>query len=210
MQIPKELEEAALVDGATRLEALRKVVDPGRGPGHVHGRRSWRSSWPGTTSPSRSRSSRRPATSRRRSRSSTSARASSRSSTTASTRPSSSSRSRSRCSCCSPSGGSSPASRPDRSGERRMATLDDCGVTKRYPNGVEAVSELDLDVADGEFMVLVGPSGCGKTTALRMVAGTRGHHRRARSRSASAWSTTSRRASATWRWSSRTTPSTRT
>ena len=52
-----------------------------------------------------------------------------------------------------------------------MATLRLSGVTKRYPNGVQAVSELDLDVADGEFMVLVGPSGCGKTTALRMVAG---------------------------------------
>jgi multiple sugar transport system ATP-binding protein len=52
-----------------------------------------------------------------------------------------------------------------------MATLKLSGVTKRYPNGFEAVSELDLDVADGEFMVLVGPSGCGKTTALRMVAG---------------------------------------
>ena len=52
-----------------------------------------------------------------------------------------------------------------------MATLKLNGVTKRYPNGVEAVIELDLDVADGEFMVLVGPSGCGKTTALRMVAG---------------------------------------
>jgi multiple sugar transport system ATP-binding protein len=52
-----------------------------------------------------------------------------------------------------------------------MATLSLNGVTKRYPGGVEAVSGLDLDVADGEFMVLVGPSGCGKTTALRMVAG---------------------------------------
>jgi multiple sugar transport system ATP-binding protein len=44
-------------------------------------------------------------------------------------------------------------------------------VTKVYPNGFEAVHELDLEVAEGEFMVLVGPSGCGKTTALRMVAG---------------------------------------
>src|SRR5579862_9656165 len=52
-----------------------------------------------------------------------------------------------------------------------MATLALHGVTKRYPNGFEAVTDLDLDVADGEFMVLVGPSGCGKTTALRMVAG---------------------------------------
>jgi multiple sugar transport system ATP-binding protein len=44
-------------------------------------------------------------------------------------------------------------------------------VWKVYPDGTEAVSALDLDIADGEFMVLVGPSGCGKTTALRMVAG---------------------------------------
>jgi multiple sugar transport system ATP-binding protein len=48
-------------------------------------------------------------------------------------------------------------------------TLED--VTKVYPNGFEAVHKLSLEVADGEFMVLVGPSGCGKTTALRMVAG---------------------------------------
>ena len=45
------------------------------------------------------------------------------------------------------------------------------GVSKVYADGTEAVSELDLDVGDGEFMVFVGPSGCGKTTALRMVAG---------------------------------------
>jgi multiple sugar transport system ATP-binding protein len=44
-------------------------------------------------------------------------------------------------------------------------------VTKIFPNGTRAVSELSLDVDDGEFMVLVGPSGCGKTTALRMLAG---------------------------------------
>jgi len=44
-------------------------------------------------------------------------------------------------------------------------------VTKTYADGTTAVNSLDLDVADGEFMVLVGPSGCGKTTALRMVAG---------------------------------------
>jgi multiple sugar transport system ATP-binding protein len=44
-------------------------------------------------------------------------------------------------------------------------------VGKVYPGGARAVSDFDLEVADGEFMVLVGPSGCGKTTALRMVAG---------------------------------------
>ena len=43
-------------------------------------------------------------------------------------------------------------------------------VTKVYADGTKAVDSLDLDIADGEFMVLVGPSGCGKTTALRMVA----------------------------------------
>jgi multiple sugar transport system ATP-binding protein len=44
-------------------------------------------------------------------------------------------------------------------------------VDKVFPNGVQAVRSLSLDVRDGEFLVLVGPSGCGKTTALRMVAG---------------------------------------
>jgi multiple sugar transport system ATP-binding protein len=44
-------------------------------------------------------------------------------------------------------------------------------VAKIYPDGTRAVSEFDLAIQDGEFMVLVGPSGCGKTTALRMVAG---------------------------------------
>jgi multiple sugar transport system ATP-binding protein len=44
-------------------------------------------------------------------------------------------------------------------------------VWKVYPDGTEAVRDLNLDIKDGEFMVLVGPSGCGKTTALRMVAG---------------------------------------
>jgi multiple sugar transport system ATP-binding protein len=45
------------------------------------------------------------------------------------------------------------------------------GVSKIYPDGTRAVDSFDLEVLDGEFMVLVGPSGCGKTTALRMVAG---------------------------------------
>jgi multiple sugar transport system ATP-binding protein len=44
-------------------------------------------------------------------------------------------------------------------------------ITKIFPDGTCAVSELDLEVADAEFVVLVGPSGCGKTTSLRMVAG---------------------------------------
>jgi len=44
-------------------------------------------------------------------------------------------------------------------------------VWKRYPDGFEAVKEMNLEVRDGEFMILVGPSGCGKSTALRMIAG---------------------------------------
>ncbi len=44
-------------------------------------------------------------------------------------------------------------------------------ITKRYGDGFEAVKDMNLDVGDGEFMILVGPSGCGKSTALRMVAG---------------------------------------
>jgi multiple sugar transport system ATP-binding protein len=52
-----------------------------------------------------------------------------------------------------------------------MASIVFEGVTKRYPDGTEAVRELDLTVGDGELAILVGPSGCGKSTALRMVAG---------------------------------------
>ena len=44
-------------------------------------------------------------------------------------------------------------------------------VTKRYPDGTEAVKDLNLNIADGEFIVFVGPSGCGKSTALNMIAG---------------------------------------
>src|SRR3982750_2410410 len=44
-------------------------------------------------------------------------------------------------------------------------------VDKVYPNGHAAARGLDIEIQDGEFMVLVGPSGCGKSTALRMIAG---------------------------------------
>jgi multiple sugar transport system ATP-binding protein len=52
-----------------------------------------------------------------------------------------------------------------------MATVTFDHVSKRFAADTTAVSELDLEIADGEFLVLVGPSGCGKTTALRCVAG---------------------------------------
>ncbi|HJR17862.1 MAG TPA: ABC transporter ATP-binding protein [Gemmatimonadales bacterium] len=52
-----------------------------------------------------------------------------------------------------------------------MASVTLEGVTKTYPNGHVAAKGLDLEIRDGEFMVLVGPSGCGKSTALRMIAG---------------------------------------
>ena len=52
-----------------------------------------------------------------------------------------------------------------------MAVITLEKLTKVYGDGTRAVSELDLEIADGEFVVLVGPSGCGKTSALRMIAG---------------------------------------
>ena len=52
-----------------------------------------------------------------------------------------------------------------------MAEITFDNVTKTYGDGTRAVSDLNLDVHDGEFVVFVGPSGCGKTTALRMIAG---------------------------------------
>ncbi|HEX9034853.1 MAG TPA: sn-glycerol-3-phosphate ABC transporter ATP-binding protein UgpC [Streptosporangiaceae bacterium] len=52
-----------------------------------------------------------------------------------------------------------------------MARIELSAVTKQFPDGTTAVDSLDLEVGDGELLVLVGPSGCGKTTALRMVAG---------------------------------------
>ena len=52
-----------------------------------------------------------------------------------------------------------------------MARIDFDELTKVFPGGTQAVDALDLEIADGEFMVLVGPSGSGKTTVLRIAAG---------------------------------------
>ena len=91
-----------------------------------------------------------------------------------------------------------------------MAALSLSKIEKTYPNGFKAVHGVDLEVRDGEFMVLVGPSGCAKSTLLRMIAGLesisarRAAHRRARGERPAA----PRRAAS--RWCSRTTRSTRT
>ncbi|MBL4666828.1 MAG: sn-glycerol-3-phosphate ABC transporter ATP-binding protein UgpC, partial [Sneathiella sp.] len=52
-----------------------------------------------------------------------------------------------------------------------MASVKLDNVQKTYPNGFKAIHGVDVDVKDGEFLVLVGPSGCGKSTLLRMIAG---------------------------------------
>src|SRR5690242_3984088 len=72
---------------------------------------------------------------------------------------------------CCPRGRWMPRCRHVDPGRDAMAEIVLEDVWKVYADGTEAVRSLDLDIHDGEFMVLVGPSGCGKTTALRMVAG---------------------------------------
>src|SRR4029078_12261790 len=52
-----------------------------------------------------------------------------------------------------------------------MAGLSIKDVYKTYPNGVEVLKGINLDVADGQFLILVGASGCGKSTLLNMIAG---------------------------------------
>src|ERR687884_289367 len=52
-----------------------------------------------------------------------------------------------------------------------MSTIEMHNIVKTYGDGYPAVNDVSLDIADGEFMILVGPSGCGKSTLLRMVAG---------------------------------------
>ena len=52
-----------------------------------------------------------------------------------------------------------------------MAGVKISKLNKIYPNGFHAVKDVNLDIANKEFMILVGPSGCGKTTTLRMIAG---------------------------------------
>ena len=55
-----------------------------------------------------------------------------------------------------------------------MASVTLTGISKNF-GAVEVIRSIDLQINDGEFVVLVGPSGCGKSTLLRMIAGTGGH-----------------------------------
>ena len=82
-----------------------------------------------------------------------------------------------------------------------MARIDFRQLMKTFPGGTQAVDSLDLEIADGEFMVLVGPSGSGKSTVLRIAAGLDEE---------TSWSTTFRRWTGISRWSSRATRCTRT
>src|SRR5690349_5388948 len=52
-----------------------------------------------------------------------------------------------------------------------VAEITLTGINKVYPGGTHAVHDVDLQIADGEFMIMVGPSGCAKSTILRMIAG---------------------------------------
>ncbi len=91
-----------------------------------------------------------------------------------------------------------------------MASVTFDKATRLYPGSTRpAVDQIDLEVADGEFLVLVGPSGCGKSTTLRMLAGLE-EVNDGNIFIATATSRTSRRRTATSRWCSRTTSCTRT
>ena len=92
-----------------------------------------------------------------------------------------------------------------------MAVVSYVNATCIYPgNPVAAISDLNLDIADGEFMVLVGPSGSGKSTALRMLAGLEDVDERRDPHRRQGHVHASRRRTATSRWCSRTTRCTRT
>ena len=92
-----------------------------------------------------------------------------------------------------------------------MATITYDRATRLFPRSdVPAVDQLDLDIEDGEFLVLVGPSGCGKSTSLRMLAGLEDVDGGAILIGGRDVTDVPNPRTATSRWSSRTTRSTRT
>ena len=91
-----------------------------------------------------------------------------------------------------------------------MADVAAAWASASASGAVFACSDVDLHIADGEFVTLLGPSGCGKTTTLNILAGLEEATSRARCASAGASSTTWGPSSATWPWCSRTTRCTRT
>ena len=72
-------------------------------------------------------------------------------------------------------------------GTVQMASLSLRHIYKKYPGNVVAVKDVNLEIKDKEFIVLVGPSGCGKSTTLRMIAGLEGKFLRANCTSATVW-----------------------
>ena len=90
-----------------------------------------------------------------------------------------------------------------------MTDLSIREITKSFGT-VPIIHGIDLDVGDGEFVVLVGPSGCGKSTLLRIIAGPGEADVGRNPPSTASWSTTSPPPTADWRWCSSPTPSIRT
>ena len=91
-----------------------------------------------------------------------------------------------------------------------MANISLQHIKKIYPGNVEVINDLNLEIYDKEFIILVGPSGCGKSTTLRMVAGLEEISEGELYIGDQVWSTTWPRRTAISRWYSRTTPSIRT